>query len=94
MIFEDGFFHADPHPGNIMVKEPDGELVFLDFGMVGAIDSETRVSIIKILLAALEKDASRVVAYIEEDIPVSYTHLDVYKRQFFNCAGNIFIVSF
>jgi ubiquinone biosynthesis protein len=68
MIFEDGFFHADPHPGNIMVKEPDGELVFLDFGMVGAIDSETRVSIVKILLAALEKDASRVVAYIEEDI--------------------------
>ena len=40
----------------------------LDFGMVGAIDSETRVSIVKILLAALEKDASRVVAYIEEDI--------------------------
>ncbi|QPM67801.1 ABC1 kinase family protein [Atribacter laminatus] len=68
MIFEDGFFHADPHPGNIMVKEPNGELVFLDFGMVGAIDSETRVSIVKILLAALEKDASRVVSYIEEDI--------------------------
>ncbi len=68
MIFEDGFFHADPHPGNIMVKEPNRELVFLDFGMVGAIDSETRESIVKILLAALEKDASRVVVYMEEDI--------------------------
>jgi len=80
MIFEDGFFHADPHPGNIMVKEPDGELVFLDFGMVGAIDSETRESIVKILLAALQKDASRMVSYIEEEILIAQVKSTVELR--------------
>ncbi|MCX6089293.1 MAG: AarF/ABC1/UbiB kinase family protein [Candidatus Atribacteria bacterium] len=68
MIFEDGFFHVDPHPGNLMVKETTGELVFLDFGMVGALDSETRESMVKLLIAALGKDASRVVTLLEEDI--------------------------
>lgn len=35
-IFEDGFFHADPHPGNILVRE--GKIVYLDFGMMGVLD--------------------------------------------------------
>ena len=35
-LLEDGFFHADPHPGNLRVM-PDGRLAFFDFGMVGRI---------------------------------------------------------
>ena len=35
MVLIDGFFHADPHPGNVVVNTETGELVFLDTGMVG-----------------------------------------------------------
>ncbi len=71
MVFEDGFFHADPHPGNVMVREKSGDLVFLDFGMVGAIDRETRENMVRMLLAALEKDSSRVVGILEEEFLLS-----------------------
>ena len=71
MVFEDGFFHADPHPGNVMIREKTGDLVFLDFGMVGAIDRETRENMIRMLLAALEKDSSRMVGILEEEFLLS-----------------------
>ena len=45
-----GTFHTDPHPGNIMLL-PDGRLTLLDFGSVGRIDSVTRTSLIRMLLA-------------------------------------------
>ena len=45
-----GTFHADPHPGNIMLL-PDGSLTLLDFGSVGRIDSITRSSLVRMLLA-------------------------------------------
>ena len=41
MIFDDGFFHADPHPGNLFI-EPGGRIGLIDFGMVGVIDAELR----------------------------------------------------
>ncbi|WP_277655744.1 ABC1 kinase family protein [Seleniivibrio woodruffii] len=53
--FIKGFFHADPHPGNLLVTE-DGELVLLDFGMVQRIPSKTRQNIISLVKAANERD--------------------------------------
>jgi len=41
MIFEDGFFHGDPHPGNLLVTK-EGEIIFLDFGIVGILRPEKR----------------------------------------------------
>src|SRR6185312_16256732 len=41
MIFEDGFFHADPHPGNLFV-ESNGRIGLIDFGMVGEVDEQLR----------------------------------------------------
>ncbi len=41
MVFEHGFFHADPHPGNFFI-EPDGSVGLIDFGMVGSVDDATR----------------------------------------------------
>jgi len=41
MVFEHGFFHADPHPGNFFI-EPDGTIGLIDFGMVGSVDAVTR----------------------------------------------------
>ncbi|MDD1476896.1 ABC1 kinase family protein [Arthrobacter sp. H16F315] len=59
MVFEDGFFHADPHPGNFFV-EPDGRLGIIDFGMVGRISDGTREHLVRMLLAVVERDAARL----------------------------------
>ena len=52
-ICVDGFWHSDPHPGNIFVREVDGEpqIVLLDFGMAASISHEFQDEIIKLLLA-------------------------------------------
>lgn len=55
-----GYFHADPHPGNLLVSEK-GELILLDFGMVKRISDETRVAIIEMIKAANERDYERYV---------------------------------
>jgi ubiquinone biosynthesis protein len=54
----DGFFHADPHPGNIFYLN-DGRIALLDCGMVGSIDRKTRSSLTEMLLAIVDADASR-----------------------------------
>jgi ubiquinone biosynthesis protein len=65
MIFEHGFFHADPHPGNFFV-EPDGTLRIIDFGMVGTVDERTQGQLARLLLAITSRDADRLVdAFLE-----------------------------
>lgn len=59
MVFEDGFFHADPHPGNFFV-EADGRLGIIDFGMVGHISDAARWNLVRVLLALVEQDAGRL----------------------------------
>lgn len=59
-VFEDGFFHADPHPGNFFVQE-DGTLGIVDFGMVGTIDEESRYGLLKMLQALGQQDSWAVV---------------------------------
>ncbi len=63
MIFRDGFYHADPHPGNILVMSK-GRVGILDAGMVGRIDDELREHIVEILLAAADRDAARLADVI------------------------------
>ena len=59
MVFEDGFFHADPHPGNFFV-EADGRLGIIDFGMVGHISDSTRDQLVRMLVAVVDQDAARL----------------------------------
>lgn len=56
MILRDGFYHADPHPGNFMLLE-DGVLGLLDCGMVGRIDESTRELFEDLLLLMLQRDS-------------------------------------
>lgn len=58
--FEFGFFHSDPHPGNIFVTKK-GVLYFLDFGMVGRLDSRLTETIASIFLSLLQKDEEKIV---------------------------------
>ncbi len=58
MVMIDGFFHADPHPGNVVVELESGRLTFLDTGMVGELDLRKRVSFASFLLAFRDKDVA------------------------------------
>ncbi|MEA5568370.1 AarF/ABC1/UbiB kinase family protein [Anabaena sp. UHCC 0399] len=59
-LLNDGFFHADPHPGNIAVSA-DGSLIFYDFGMMGRIKSNVREGLMQTLFGVAQKDGTRVV---------------------------------
>ena len=64
-IFEEGLFHADPHPGNVLVL-PDGRLSLLDFGMMGELDEQMRESLSLLLDAVVKGDSrSATDAYLD-----------------------------
>lgn len=65
MLLRHSIFHADPHPGNISVGE-NGQLILYDFGMVGRLDSETRIKLIRLYLSLIEKDPARAVNVLVE----------------------------
>ena len=64
MMLVDGFFHADPHPGNVLVT-PDGKVVVLDFGMVVPVTRELRWRLVTTIFAAIRRDAAGLVAGFE-----------------------------
>ncbi len=59
MILRDGFFHADPHAGNVFV-ERDGRIGLIDFGMVGEVDRISQDGLMKLMLGIAQQDASRL----------------------------------
>lgn len=60
MMLVDGFFHADPHPGNLLWGD-DGRVVLLDFGLVVDVPRSTRLALVRTVFAAIKKDANAVV---------------------------------
>ncbi|MCV2395243.1 AarF/UbiB family protein [Actinotalea sp. M2MS4P-6] len=86
-VFEDGFVHADPHPGNIFVTPgPDGgadgwRLTFVDFGMVARIPDGVRVTLRELVVAVGTRDASRVVkAYQQLGMLLPGADVDAIER--------------
>jgi predicted unusual protein kinase regulating ubiquinone biosynthesis (AarF/ABC1/UbiB family) len=65
MLLQHSIFHADPHPGNISVTNA-GEIILYDFGMVGRLENETRLKLIRLYLSLVEKDPSRAVNVLIE----------------------------
>ena len=59
-LLEDGFFHADPHPGNLRVMA-DGRLAFFDFGMVGRLDMKLQSNLINAFFHVVERDVHGLV---------------------------------
>ncbi|CAM4238196.1 ABC1 kinase family protein [Saccharibacillus endophyticus] len=63
-IFIGGFFHADPHPGNLMIMK-DGSITFLDFGMVGRLSPDMREYLSSLVIALMRQDTPAMVRSIE-----------------------------
>jgi ubiquinone biosynthesis protein len=59
MIVEDGFFHADPHPGNVFYL-PGNRLAFIDFGMVGRLTTRRREELLQLLLGLVQREPQQV----------------------------------
>jgi ubiquinone biosynthesis protein len=68
-IFTDGIYHADPHPGNLIVRPNDGSpptVVFLDFGAVAEIPANVRAGIVELIQGALTRDTRRIVGAMKQ----------------------------
>jgi len=65
MLLRHSIFHADPHPGNISVRD-DGTLILYDFGMIGRLNDETRLKLIRLYLGLIEKNPPRTVTAMDE----------------------------
>jgi ubiquinone biosynthesis protein len=61
MVLIDGYYHADPNPGNFFV-EPLGRIAIIDFGRVGRIDDNLRSGLSRLLLALIQKDSNRLMS--------------------------------
>ncbi|CEO14265.1 ABC1 kinase family protein [Paraclostridium sordellii] len=70
-IFEYGFFHADPHPGNIFVIN-ESCIAYIDFGMIGIIDKKTLNILNSITLAAVDRNIDRIIYLMMELDLISY----------------------
>jgi len=89
MIFVDGVYHADPHPGNVMVG-PHGELILLDFGAVAQLSPEMRAGIPEFLEGVLRRDTDRLIKALRKmgflsltsDAVVSERIIEYFHRRF------------
>ena len=89
-IFEDGFFHADPHPGNLFITpipgktengKPAWRLTFVDFGMVGRVPENLRNGLREVLIGVGTRDATRLVrSYQTLDILLASADLKLIER--------------
>jgi ubiquinone biosynthesis protein len=82
MIFRDGFFHADPHPGNVFVMQ-GGRLAYLDLGLAGRVREEVRDKMLLLLLAITREDFEEVaqifykIGIKEDEVDMSEFRADV-----------------
>jgi predicted unusual protein kinase regulating ubiquinone biosynthesis (AarF/ABC1/UbiB family) len=88
-IFEDGFFHADPHPGNLFVaplspqedKKHPWQLIFIDFGMVGRVPESTRQGLRELIMGMGTRDSDRIIqSYKMLDILLPGADLDLLRK--------------
>lgn len=90
-VLIEGLFHADPHPGNIMVLT-NSSIAFVDFGMVGHLNEEMKDHLISLLISLMRKDSSGIVrailrlGLISEDLDTSelQNDLDLLREQYYD----------
>lgn len=84
-ILIDGFFHADPHPGNILLTD-DGKIALIDLGMVGTLSASLQENLMRILLAISEGRSEEVAAQL---IHISERREDADERSFRKQVGDL-----
>jgi ubiquinone biosynthesis protein len=82
-VLIDGFFHADPHPGNIFLTD-DGRVALLDLGMTGRVNSQMQENLLRLLLAISEGNGDETVKII---LSISETTEDFDKEEFTKTTG-------
>lgn len=81
-IFDHGFFHADPHAGNLFFLEEQGQIGFIDLGLVGHLDPADKRKFLKVLLAVLKRDRKQLAkALYELGTPGKKTKFDVFEKE-------------
>jgi ubiquinone biosynthesis protein len=94
MVMIAGFFHADPHPGNVVVELANGRLTFLDTGMVGELDLRKRISFARFLLAFRDKDVAALATTLRSlSKPFRKPDDSTYQRQFEQRIGPLIDLS-
>jgi ubiquinone biosynthesis protein len=79
-VFEDGFFHADLHPGNVLVL--DHKLAFLDFGIVGFLDRDLKEKGLKAFIAVIQKDYNEIIrSLLRIGTITKQTNLEQFKEE-------------
>jgi ubiquinone biosynthesis protein len=82
MIFEDGFFHADPHPGNIFVMS-DGIIGLMDFGIVGWLTPDIIDNLARAFLALLNRNFDQLIElYVDFGLVSEDIDIETFKREF------------
>jgi ubiquinone biosynthesis protein len=96
-IFELGFFHGDPHPGNVLIT-PQKKVALLDYGAMGRLDENRQVQVLQFLLALLEQDLTTVVRVLQshkmlprklDEILLRNQIQDVIDRYLYASLGNL-----
>lgn len=79
-IFEDGFFHADPHPSNIIISE-DNTVVYIDVGMMGILDEDFKINLAELMIYFSDRDIDALInQLIYMDILNENVDIKVLKR--------------
>ncbi|MCA9270499.1 MAG: hypothetical protein KDA41_18585, partial [Planctomycetales bacterium] len=85
MVFRDGFFHADMHPGNLFVttnqNRPGGQIIAMDFGIMGRVDAATRKTLGEMLLGFLTRDYKKVAeVHVSAGFVPSHKSVDAFAQ--------------
>ena len=82
-IFQNGFYHGDPHAGNLRIS-PSGDLVFLDFGVCGVVMKDMRNKFISLILALLSADTDMTIRYIKNlGVQIPSTGIDEFRSELY-----------
>jgi len=89
----DGFFHADPHPGNVLVDLTTGDIAFIDTGMVGELELSQRLNIIQLLIAVTQNDVMGMASVMKSlSVPfVEKVDEKAYYKDFERTVGRVMI---
>ncbi len=89
----DGFFHADPHPGNVLVNTQTGDIAFIDTGMVGELELAQRLNVIQLIIAVQQRDVDGMAAVMKNlSVPfVDKVDDKAYYKDFERTIGRVMI---